>query len=240
MPSAARRVLRALTRAGASALCVILLAQVEACRDNGTGPSSQPPQTVAGLVFAPRDTLGFDAWDLDLFNYEIPSSHTTPVWRVYAVGDTFAGAGGVTSIAEYPTPARADTLRFRFLASGDIYQYGFIAGVVKRREGVRLSPSWDRIGAFSLPTNARWSVGTVDSAGTDTLRGSVLGDQGYFIAEVNGVRTALHGFGVSLSSVDIDYTIVISDVPPAFLLVEESSTQLAGGFVRTISSLTRH
>ena len=240
MSSAVRRALCALPRAGASVLCVVLLAQVEGCRDNGTGPSAQTPQTVAGLVFALRDTLTFDAWDLDLFSDVIPSSHTTLVWRVYAVSDTFAGAGGVTSIAEYPTPGRPDTLRFRFLPSGDIYQYGFIAAVVKRREGVRLRPSWDRIGAFSLPTNATWAVGTVDSAGTDTLRGSVLGDQGYFIARVNGVRTALHGFGVSLSSVDIDYTIVISDVPPAFLFVEEASTQVANGFLRTISFLSEH
>jgi hypothetical protein len=240
MVFAVRRVLRALPRAGASALCVILLAQVEGCRDNGTGSSSQTPQAVAGLVFALRDTLTFDAWDLDLFNYTIPPSHSTPVWRVYAVEDSYAGAGGVTSIAEYPAPGRSDTLRFRFLPSGDIYQYGFIAGVVKRREGLRLPPSWDRIGAFSLPTNATWAVGTVDSAGTDTLRGHVLGDQGYFIAQVNGVRTVLHGFGVSLLSVDIDYTIVISDVPPAFLLIEEGSTQVANGFLRTISSVTEH
>jgi hypothetical protein len=186
----------------------------------------------------------FDGWGLDPYNYLIPPSHTNPLWRVYAVNEAFAGAGDVTSIAEYPdpghSPAKPDTLRFRFLRSGDIYQYGFIAGVVKRRQGIRLVPAWDRIAAFSLPTNATWAVGTADSAGTDTLRGTVAGDKGYYIAALNGVRTVFHGYEASLSSLDIDYTIIVSDVPPAVLFIQELSTPLANGYFRNLASLTKH
>jgi hypothetical protein len=195
-------------------------------------------------VFAPGDSLIFDAWVLDPYGYIISATHTGPVWRVKGVGETFAGAGSVTSIVEFPDPhtfpANTDTLRFQFLPSGDIYQYGFIAGVVARREGVHLVPAWDRIAALSLPTNATWDVGSADSAGTDPLRGTVMGDQGYFIADLNGVRTVFHGYGVSLSSLDIEYTIVVSDVPPAVLLVREESTPLANGFLRSLASLKQH
>ena len=242
--------MRSLPHAGActSALLVVFLFiflwQAEGCRDNGTGPSSQSPQTVSQLVFAAGDSLIFDAWGLDPYNSAVPASHTNTLWKVYAVGDAFAGAGNVTSIAEYPepvtSPAKSDTLHFQFLPSGDIYQYGFIAGVVARREGVHLVPSWDRIAALSLPTNGTWAVGTADPGGTDSLRGTVLGDQGYFIASLNGVRTVFHGYGVSLSSLDIDYTIVVSDVPPAVLFIQELSTPIANGFLRSLATLTKH
>ena len=246
MSSGPRRTLGRLPHAGAcaGALLCIFLWQVEGCRDSGTGPSPRSPQTVSGLVFTAGDSLIFDAWDLNPYGSYIPSSHTSPLWRVYAVSGAFAGAGTVTSIAEYPDPvnfpARSDTLHFQFLPSGDIYQYGFIAGVVGRREGVRLVPSWDRIAALSLPTNAVWTVGTVDSGGTDILSGTVMGDQGYFIAVLNGVRTVFHGYGVSLSSLDIEYSIVVSDVPPAFLLIREESTPIANGFLRSLASLNKH
>jgi hypothetical protein len=238
--------LRSLPHAGACAraLLFVFLWQAAGCRDNGTGPSSQSPQTVSGLVFAAGDSLIFDAWGLDLYGYATLTSHTSPLWRVYAVSDTFAGARNVTSIAEYPdpgtSPGKSDTLHLQFLPSGDIYQYGFIARVVERREGVHLVPAWDRIAALSLPTNGTWAVGTADSGGTDMLRGTVMGDQGYFIAMVNGVRTVFHGYGVSLSSLDIDYTIVVSDVPPAILVIQELSTPVANGFLWNLASLTKH
>ena len=250
MSSGGRRALRSLPRAGACTwallfvFLLIFLWQAEGCRDNGTGPSPQSPQTVSGLVFAPGDSLIFDAWVLDPYDYTLSPTHTGPVWRVNAVDDTFAGAGGVTSIVEFPnpqaSPARSDTLHFQFLASGDIYQYGFIAGVVARREGVHLVPAWDRIAALSLPTNATWTVGSADSGGTDVLRGTVTGDQGYFIASLNGVRTVFHGYGVSLSSLDIDYTIVVSDLPSAVLFTQELSTPVANGFLRSLASLKKH
>lgn len=246
MSSGGRRALRSLPHAGvcASALLFVFLGQVEGCRDNGTGPSSGSPQTVSGLVFAVGDSLVFESWGLDPSGYTITSTHTSPVWRLYAVSDTFAGAPNVTSIAEYPdpgtSPAKSDTLHFQFLPSGDIYQYGFIASVVGRREGVHLAPAWDRIVALSLPTNGTWAVGTVDSGGTDVLRGTVTGDQGYFTAALNGVRTVFHGYGVSLSSSDVEYSIVISDVPPAVLLVREESTPIANGFLRYLASLAKH
>jgi hypothetical protein len=230
-----------MSRGAAALFCVILL-QAGGCRDTGTGPVAQSP--VTALAFAAGDSLVFDAWVVDSYGYAIPSTHTTPIWVVLSIGGTYAGAAGVTSIAELPgpgaPPSAIDTLHFRFLPSGDIEQYGFIARVVRRREHLRLPPSWDRIAAFSLPTNSTWTVGTVDSAGTDTLRGTVIGDQGYFVASLDDVRTAFHGYGVSLSSLDIVSTLVVSDSPAAILFAEEEGTFLADGMLRTLVALNRH
>jgi hypothetical protein len=239
--------LRSLPHRGGARACALLFVFLwpsGGCRDSETGPSSQSPQTVSQLVFAAGDSLVFDTWGLDPYSSPVPASHTSTLWKIYAVGSVYAGAGNVTSVARYPdpagSPAKSDTLQFRFLPSGDIEQYGFIAGVVARREGVQLVPAWDRIAAFSLPTNGTWAVGTVDSGRTDSLRGTVLGDQGYFIASLNGVRTVFHGYGVSLSSLDIDYTIVVSDVPPAVLFIQELSTPVANGFLMSLAALTKH
>ena len=244
MSSGRRSALRWLPGSAAAALFSLCICQLPGCRDNGTGPASQSSQTVAGLEFASGDSLVFDGWDLDPYNYTVDASHTTPLWKVLGVGGSYAGAGSVTSILESPPPGTSsltvDTLRFRFLPSGDIYQFGFIAGIVRRREGTRLAPGWDRVAAFSLPTNATWAVGTVDSAGSDTLRGTVVGDKGYFIATLNGVRTVFHGYEVSLVSLDIDYTLVVSDIPPAVLVIQELSTPVANGYLRLLASLTKH
>ncbi len=243
MSSGLRRAPRSLPTAGAcaGALLFIFLLQLAGCRDNGTDPGAQFPQTVMGLVFAPGDSLIFDAWDLDPYNDVNTASHTNPLWKVLSLAGSYAGAAGVTTIAEYPrTGANPDTLRFQFLSSGDIFQYGFIAGAVRRRDSVLLAPSWDRIAAFSLQTNAVWTVGPADSSGLDLLRGTVKGDQGYFPVVVNGVRTILHGYEVSLSSYDIDCTFIVSDSPPAVLVLQELSTPNVNGYLRTLSSLTKH
>ena len=95
MSSGPRRVPRSLPQAGAfaGALLVVFLWQVEGCRDSGTGPSSGSPQTVSELVFAAGDSLIFDAWGLDSYGYIITTSHTSPLWKVNALSDTFAGRG---------------------------------------------------------------------------------------------------------------------------------------------------
>ena len=226
----------------AALLLAGVLALLPGCRDNGTGPAQQTGPLVGALAFSVGDTLTFDAWLIDTYGYVIDSSHTTPLWRVQGTADFYAGAAGVTTMLEFPfpgAPARlADTLRFQFLSSGDIFQFGFIADAVHATTGALLSPRWDRIAAFSLPTNAVWNAGTADSAGLDTLKGTVLGDQGYFLAADNGVRTAFHGYGAGLSSQTIECTVAFSGDPPAVLLVREESPFGTNGRLLILSALS--
>jgi len=164
-----------------------------------------------------------------------------PLWRVLGTGDFYAGAAGVTTMLALPYAgapvALADTLHFLFLPSGDIEQFGFIAEAVHVTTGATLTPRWDRIAAFSLQTNATWNAGTADSAGLDIVTGTVLGDQGYFLAGDNGVRTAFHGYGVELAAQAIDCTIVVAGAPAAFLLVREESPFGTTGRLLILSAL---
>jgi len=225
----------------AAALLAACLAGAGGCRDNGTGPLQQTGPLVAPLAFTAGDTLTFDAWPLDSYGYPIESAHMTPFWRVLSTGALYAGAAGVTTVVEFSSPnvpsTLQDTLRFRFLPSGDIEQFGYIARVVQAVTGAVLAAGWDRIAAFSLPTNGVWTVGVADSAGGDTLRGTVLGDQGYFVAGYNGVRTAFRGYGVELTSQTLDCTIVFSGAPPAVLFIREESPLGTGGRLMVMSAL---
>ena len=106
MPRTSGRALRSLPVGSArtGALLFLFLVPLAGCRENGTGPSAAPPQTVAGLVFAAGDTLVFDAWNYDAYNELIPSSHTSPLWKVVSVNGIWAGAGGVTSESRNSVP----------------------------------------------------------------------------------------------------------------------------------------
>ena len=218
-----------------------LLAWGAGCRQNSTGPLAQAGPEPGPLAFTAGDSLTFDAWLIDGYGYAIDSSHTTPVWRVLSLNDSWAGATGVTTILVFPSqpgPGQSpDTLRFRFLPSGDIAEFGFIAEALRVTGSGTLPPAWDRIAAFSLPTNGTWNAGTDDAAGLDSLTGTVLGDQGYFVAGFNGVRNAFHGYGVELTSQNLDCTIVVSGNPPAMLVIREESAYGTGGRLLVMSAL---
>ena len=222
-------------------LLLSVVAGVAGCRSESIGPGSATSPIFTGFKFSLGDTLAFDFWDLDQYGSVVPSSKTRYLWSVMTDADSLGGFGGVTSVSVlsapgYP-PAVGDTLYFRFLPSGDIYQYGFIAQAVRAAGLPPRAPTWDRIAAFSLPTNSIWSVGSADTSGLDTLQGTVVGDQGYFEAGVNGVPTVSKGYGVSLVSESIQFELVASNLPPAFLFIQEQSTPFGSGYVETLASI---
>lgn len=224
-----------------AALLLSVISVVIGCRSESIGAGAEPTLALSGLEFSVGDTLAFDVWDLDQFGSVVLSTRTRLLWSVLSVSDSIAGYGGVTTLSVLPAPgyppAIADTLHFRFLPTGDIYQYGFIAQAVRRGGGSFRSSSWDRIAAFSLPTNATWIAGVADSAGLDTLQGIVVGDQGYFESTVNGVPTVFQGYGVSLTSMSLQYQLSASNVPPAFLFIQEQTPLTGNGFIQSLVSI---
>ncbi|MEW6511120.1 MAG: hypothetical protein AB1428_09205 [Bacteroidota bacterium] len=182
----------------------------------------------------------FYSWPLDKFGNRILSSQTGVTWHVLATGESYDGKDGVTTIVELASPGSpptpVDTLRFRFGADGDIEQYGFLARAALRRDGQSIAPGWDRIAAFSLAANATWSVGAIDTAGNDVVRGVVNDDRSYFSASINGVETLVRGYSVSLSTIDFGYTLTIADPPRTVMLLREESSPSHAGFVRVLWS----
>ena len=84
--------------------------------------------------------------------------------RVEAAGVPAFGMADVVSVvdstlADSTGRWTVDTLFFHFAADGDVYQFGFVAGVVSLLEGEHIAPAWDRIAAFSAGTGIsvdRW------------------------------------------------------------------------------------
>jgi len=224
-----------------SALVVLLLLATGGCRNSAADAGSDSTPGPPRIVLSVGDSLTFDSWALDEFGDRIFSTFTKTVWRVIAVGGTYAGAAGVTTIVERAAPGSPpvpnDTLYFQLQANGDIAQYGFVARIVKLRGGRTLVATWDRIAAFSLPGGSSWTVGAKDSAGTDFIYGRVVDGTEYFSANVNGVETLFRGNSVTMVGTDYQYMLSISAAPPCFTRLHEESTGATRGFLRVLSAL---
>jgi hypothetical protein len=196
------------------------------------------------IVFSVGDSLTFHVWALDDFGGAVASSLTQVVWRVIAVDDQFAGLSNVTTFVEQPSPGGlslpVDTLHFQFRSDGDVFRYGFLAAEMKRREGRELVPGWDRIGAFSLPANGTWIVGTTDSAGANILVGTIPDAGEYYSATVNGVGTVFRGYSAVLEGIDLEFTLAVSDSPPAIVLLREETTSSVKGIMRLLTGVNIH
>ena len=227
-----RRPLRAVC---ASAFAFLLLGA--GCRENGADPvDSQLPPPV--LSFAVNDSLWMDRTALDDFGGPISGSLRKVVWRVAGVNGTYAGAPGVTTIVETSIPPGGpDTLRFRFLAGGDIYQHGFFARVLQRRHELPLPAQWDLIGSFSLPINGTWRAGILDSAGDYTVQGKVVDNTEYYAASVNGVQTAFRCASAELSGIDFYFLLTVSGSPATLVRFREETSGRVAGEQRTLTAL---
>jgi hypothetical protein len=227
-----RRPLRAVRT---SAFAFLLLGA--GCRQHGTDPVDAvlPPPV---LSFAVNDSLWMDRTALDDFGGTIPGSLRKVVWRVAGVNGTFDGASGVTTIVETSIPPGGpDTLRFRFLASGDIYQHGFFARILKRRNALPLRAQWDLIGGFSLPIDGTWRAGVLDSLGDYTVQGKVVDNTEYYDAHVNGVETAFRCSSVELSGIDFYYLLTVAGAPATLVRFREETSTTTAGEQRALTSL---
>jgi len=137
---------------------------------------------------------------------------------------------------------RVDTLFFRFSPPGEVYAYGYLAQLIKRREGREIPPGWDRIAAFSLPPPVTWSVGFVDS--TQTLRavGETTGEVLFFEVVVNGVRTAIPAREADISKSNLLASLWLASSPSVAVRLREdllsSSAQVAGELSALVSVTT--
>ncbi|MGA9116824.1 MAG: hypothetical protein WB626_08620 [Bacteroidota bacterium] len=106
--------------------------------------------------------------------------------------------------------AGVDTLLFRQDAAGDLYQWGLVAGLLERWEGVACPPGWDRLAAFSLGSYGRWTAAVVDSpAGARRVEGELAGWE-YITVEADGRTLTIPAWKVRLRSGDLRCTFWIA------------------------------
>lgn len=231
--------------AHASALFIlVLLSGIAGCRDSAVDSSAPGTSGPPVIRFSPGDSLTFDSWALDGFGNRILSTQTSILWRIADTGRTILGRSGITTIIEQSGPGAPpvppDTLLFQFRGDGDIYQYGFLARSVLRRERRTIPSAWDKIAAFSLSVGGVWNVGAVDSAGADLVQGRVLDDVSYFSFSVNGVETLFRGYSVTLVGSSYWFGLTVAAPPPAIVVQREEPGSGYNGQLRILNALRIH
>jgi hypothetical protein len=135
---------------------------------------------------------------------------------------------------------RRDTLLFRVSADGDLYEWGYLAGALKRWEARTIPPAWDRIAAFSLGSSTPWVVGTADSTGEVQVIGNIVTDPDFFQVNVNNVSTVYSAYRVDISGDDLEISLWLADNPfsipqiSRYVLAPSAST---GGELRELTDL---
>jgi hypothetical protein len=178
----------------------------------------------------------YTVWSIDRFGDRILSSERTRTWIVHAENVSVQGFDDVTVVIDSTEGEPKDTLYFRFLASDDIYQYGFVSRWIARSESRTLPPQWDLLAAFSLGQVGTWTVGVADSAGSSKVKGESRGEELLFEVLVNGTLTAVPSYRVDFETSRLLASVWISDSPSAFLLFRDEiafpPTSIRGEFAQ--------
>jgi hypothetical protein len=186
----------------------------------GCQRSATPTETDTGglrVRLEPGSQYHYTVWSLDIFGDRITSTERARSWNVVANGVTAYEFDDVTLVVDSTEGEAIDTLYFRFLDSGDIYQYGFFSGVVERTEGKIIPSQWDLIVALSLAPVGNWTAGVADSAGNDTVRGEMEGEELLFEIMINGMLTAVPAYRADLTSSKLISSIWVTGSPSAFV-----------------------
>lgn len=195
------------------------------CREEAAGPSDNIPPRVS----LPDNALyRYTTWQLDEYGGKIQGSDGQRRWTVLSTGVTTLGYDDVTLVGD-SSESGPRTIAFRFTPVGDIYQYGYLADLVQKLEGRTIAPRWDLIAAYSKGWLASWTVGILDSGGTQVMTGSSSDEELFFTVTINGVSTIAAAYPVVLSSRSLESVLWVSEVPPAFMRVREERFPPLGG-----------
>jgi hypothetical protein len=215
-------------------LLVVVLVLAGGCRENETGPSSSLTIPFT-LGFAPGAQYVYNSWTLDYYGSQsvAMSVHT---WRVLAIGTSYRGMNEVTVIADSASTG-SDTLYLATAPNSDLFIYGFLARIVKRRWGRVITPEWNLVASFSGGSTGSWIVGSADSAGQETVYGNIAGAADYFAVVVDGVTEVFPTFRVDLTGPTLYYSLWFSNTPNAIVQLLEEPDYDAEGELRELAAI---
>lgn len=207
------------------------------CRDSETGPGQSQPVPFT-LSFAPGDQFVYDTWVLDYRYPGLPSTKSQTLWRVLRTGEQHNSMSNVTVVLDSSGTAARDTLYIAASTSGDLWMYGFLSRIAKRRTGQDIVPRWDCIASFSAGITGTWTVGVMDSLGQDVVYGSLSGGSEMVTATVNGVAEVFPTYRVDLTGPTLYYSIWFAGAPNAIVRWLEEPDYLAKGLLREIVAIS--
>lgn len=218
-----------------SVLLFIFIMVFPGCREEQ--PVVVPERVEVRL--SPGDHFAYENWNLDEYGFRIQTSLYRSSW---SVRDTSFQSGlsqpAILVIDSIFSPILSDTLvgadsvLLRRDSNGDIYQFGFLAGLFRRKEGRETAPGWDRIAAFSQGFNSSWVVGWADSIGGEPVYGTLPNQRRAVAVSVNGINTVVLAYEVIIISQSLYVTLRISDSPSAFLGFRDESVYGANGLLQ--------
>jgi len=198
------------------ALFAILLAAavfVPSCRENtltgesSTGISYRP-------VFRIGDRVRYGLYDISPSGVILQSTKRRCTWTVTATSAFRNGRSGVTVFVDSTAGRPVDSLLYCFEPGGDVYLYGFLAGIQSLRSGPRIPAGWDRVATFASGTLVQWQVGTLDPGGEDLLYGELRESLEYVVAPVDGQNTLFPAYRVDFTGASVDGSMWFAENPP--------------------------
>lgn len=236
--STRKRPLRAAVLLGMLATMAII-----ACREKLPLNGDEFPSERPTIRFSPGDYFVYDNWELDASGRKIGSSYFRNSWTVIDTGRTLLGSSRVTIIIDstFNTAGfftRRDTVYLRVGDNGDLFQYGFLYGLIAARESLNIFPSWDRIAAFSVPRGQQWVLARIDTSRGEgrivDVVGRIVPTQEYVGVIVNNVQRAVLAHRIRITKAKLDYTFWITDAPSVLLRALDESTILRNVRLREI------
>ncbi len=191
-------------------------------------PGEQPTATRFALTAG--DRMIYDGWTLDGLGFTIDSTRTLRTWDVLSTTAIGGGYSNVIAIREQilrvsNNSAAADTFLLRLTPEGSVLRYGFLADLVWRRENRSIPPQWDTL---SVPDEANWTVGTLDSAGGILESATAPGNEDYFNVLVDSVSSIFSARRIEMDGETLQFVLWISASPSCFPRLEEDPDPIDG------------
>ncbi len=190
------------------------------CRGTTTPEELPAP---ARFVLAVGDRLVYDGWILNVLGFTVDSTWTTTTWDVLSTTASGGGYNDAVMIREQilrmrTNTATTDTFLLRLTQEGSVLRYGFLADLVRRREGRTIPRRWDTL---AIPDVRSWTVGFLDSAGQLSESATVPADEDYFSVKVDSIPSIFAARRVEMNGQGLLYALWISTTPPCFPRLEE-------------------
>ena len=223
----------------------VLLLCLAGCRDVSSFVEASPAIPFQ-FNLTRGDYFRYNNWRLDEYGYRITASRFRSSWTVADTGRSYKDRSAVTTVIDsvFATTSSGrdslvhlDTQYLHVTPQGDLEQFGFLASLLEHRRVESISPSWDRIAAFSMGASPRWVVGYADTAKTEPVYGLIEAQRDFVAVEVNGTQTLLLAYRVDIDSRDLEVTIWITETPPAILRIRDESLGTTLGTSKEIESL---
>ena len=223
----------------------VLLLCLAGCRDVSSFVEASPAIPFQ-FNLTRGDYFRYNNWQLDEYGYRITASRFRSSWTVVDTGRSYENRSAVTFVIDSVFAAistgrdslmHLDTLYLHLTPEGDLEQFGFLASLLGHRQMEGVSPSWDRIAAFSTGASQKWVVGYADTAKAEPVYGLIETQRDFVAVDVDGTQMLLLAYRVDIDSRDLEVTIWITETPPAILRIRDESLGATLGTLKEIESL---